>query len=285
MIVKLKVESLLQKNNPKFGVGLRTEHYTHLYDNFHKDIDYFEAITENHLNSEGPPLKILDHIRKDYDLSFHGVSLSIAAADELDKQYLKNISELYDRYDPWLISDHLCWTGSEQSNTHNLLPFAFDDENLEFLVSKIHRVQDILKRPMAFENLSAYFEFKNSTYSEWEFISKLIKKSGAHLLLDVNNIYVNSKNHDFNPYTYIDAIDSESIKQIHLAGHTDKGEFLFDTHSCPVIEDVWQLYEYTLKTKGGVNTLIEWDEDIPEFDILKSEALKAKQIYQGLTYV
>ncbi|MCB9062291.1 MAG: DUF692 domain-containing protein [Halobacteriovoraceae bacterium] len=269
---------LLKKNNPFIGVGLRTEHYTYLENSPETKIDYFEAISENHMDSFGRPLYILELIAKDYPLSFHGVSLSIASSQALNEKYLSSLKTLYDIFNPFFISDHLCWTGLAHSNTHNLLPFAYNNENLNYIVSKINKVQDFLKRPLGLENLSAYFDWKGSTYTEWEFIAELMKRSGCLWLLDVNNIYVNSQNHQFDPFVYIDAIDMDRVGQIHLAGFTDMGDFLFDTHSRPVHEDVWKLYEYTLKKANrNIPTLLEWDEDIPSFEEVQIEALKARE--------
>ncbi len=268
-------------NSNDIGVGLRSEHYTDLENSLETNVNWFEALTENHLDSKGRPFEILERVRQQYPLSFHGVSLSIAGHEELRPDYLKRLKEFYDYFEPEIISDHLCWTGLNDSNFHNLLPFAFTKENLNFLSDRINYVQDFLNRQISLENLSAYFDYKKSEMTEWEFIANLLKKSGHKQLLDVNNIYVNSKNHKFDPKIYIDAIPTESISHIHLAGFTDMGEFLFDTHSNPVFDEVWDLYRYTISTKGAIPTLIEWDEDIPSFEILQNEALKAKEILLG----
>lgn len=282
------MESLSQKDNPdlkKFmtGVGLRTEHYSFLEENPPSDIDYFEAISENHMNSKGRPWEILEIIRKDYPLSFHGVSLNIGLASELNQNYLKKLKEMVDTFDPILVSDHLCWTGKPKTNFHNLLPFAYTEENLEHVASKVSQTMDFLKRPIALENLSAYFQYKDSTMKEWDFFSRLIEKTGCLMLLDVNNIYVNSVNQKFDPKEFVDAIPLERVAEIHLAGFTDMGDFLFDTHSKPVYPEVWELYKYVLSKRKNIPTLIEWDDDIPAFPTLKDEAMKAKQIFQELS--
>jgi uncharacterized protein (UPF0276 family) len=273
------MESLKHSIDPKFGVGLRTEHYPLLYDRPKTSIDYFEAITENHMDSMGPPLRILEQVRKDYDLSFHGVSLNLASYEDFNLRYLKNAKELYQRFEPFLISDHLCWTGLSDSNLHNLLPFSYDEEHLNHIVNKIDKVQNFFGRTMAFENLSAYFDYNSSTYHEWEFIAELLKRSDCEILLDVNNVYVNSINHCFDAKKYIDTIPSNKIAEIHLAGFSIIDNLLFDTHSNPVFPEVWELYKYTVATKIPKYTLVEWDEDIPEFYVLEQEVSKAKNIW------
>jgi len=265
------------------GVGLRTEHYSFLEKNPPNDIDYFEAISENHMNSKGRPWEILEIIRKNFPLSFHGVSLNIGLATELNQNYLKKLKEMVNTFEPILVSDHLCWTGKPSTNFHNLLPFAYTEENLEHVAAKVSQTMDFLKRPIALENLSAYFEYKDSTMKEWDFFSRLIEKTGCLMLLDVNNIYVNSENQKFDPKEFIDAIPLEQVAEIHLAGFTDMGDFLFDTHSKPVYPAVWELYKYVLSKRKNIPTLIEWDDDIPAFPTLRDEAMKAKQIFSELS--
>ena len=260
------------------GVGLRTEHYSRLEESLETKVDFFEALTENHMNSAGRPLKILERIRADYPLSFHGVSLNIAHHSGLNYSYMKKVKELVTPFEPMIVSDHLCWTGAPESNLHNLLPFPYNEETLNFLIGRVNEVQDFMGRELVLENLSAYFDYQESTMKEWEFLSLLSKKSGCKLLFDVNNIYVNSQNQKFDPHTYIDAINSDSIAEIHLAGFTDMGDFLFDTHSKPVFPEVWELFKKATEKAPHAPTLIEWDDDIPDFEVLEAEALKAKLI-------
>lgn len=244
------------------------------------EIEWFEVITENFLHTKGYPWKVLTKMRQDYPISLHGVSLSVGSDREINKNYLLKLKSLIDAIDPMLVSDHICWTGAKKNNLHNLMPVSYDEETLNELVGKIQYIQDFLGRPMAFENLSAYFQLKSSTYTEWDFLNELAKRSGCKLLLDINNVYVNSQNQKFDPIEYLDAIDDDVVSEIHLAGHTDMGKFLFDTHSTEVCDEVWQLYHHKIKTTKNTPTLIEWDEDIPEFPILEKEALKAKKIFK-----
>ncbi len=267
----------LKKN--AIGLGLRTDHYSYVEENLSNlGLDWFEVISENHMNSQGRPLEILEIVGKKFPLSFHGVSLSIASHEVINRPYLKLLKDLSDRFNPAIISDHLCWTGLSHSNLHNLLPFAYNQKNMDHLIDKIDQVQNYLEREISLENLSAYFNYKESTMTEWEFIKELSLKSGCLLLFDLNNAYVNAINHGFDPKVFIDHMPAEKITHIHLAGFSDFSDFLFDTHSKPVYPEVWELYKYTIQTKGCFPTLIEWDEDIPTFEILLAEAHKAREI-------
>lgn len=265
-----------------FGVGLRHQHFPHLTKDPQTKIDWFEVISENFINTNGYPIEVLLKLRQNYPISMHGVSLSIGAKEEIDFDYLSKLKDLIYKVDPFLLSDHLCFTGLKNNNLHNLLPLCYDDETLNYICEKLDLIQNFLGRELSLENLSAYFSLKDSTYTEWDFLNQLTKKSGCKLLLDINNIYVNSKNQNFDPYLYLDTIDDKSISEIHLAGFSDMGTFLFDTHSAPVHNDVWDLYKYKIKTAKNVPVLIEWDEDIPDFEILELEALKAKMIWEQL---
>lgn len=259
-----------------FGVDLKHQHFPYLLERPQTKVDWFEVISENFMNTRGYPLETLMKIREDYPISLHGVGMSIGQHHDLDHNYLKKLKELINLIDPILVSDHLCWTGAPDRKAHNLLPLPYNQETLNKVVSRIQKIQDYLGREVSFENVSAYFELKSSTYSEWEFLREVSKKSGSKILLDINNIYVNSKNHKFDPYEYLDAINEDLISEIHLAGHTDTGSFLFDTHSTSVCSDVWELYQYKIKNKKNIYTLIEWDEDVPEFKELEAEAIKAR---------
>ncbi len=265
-----------------FGVGLRHKHFPYLAQKPQTNIDWFEVISENFINTKGYPYEFLMKIRNDYPISLHGVGMNIGGNQDVAKGYLKKLKSLIDSVEPFLVSDHLCWTGLKNNNLHNLLPLSYDEETLNLLNDRISRIQDFLQREIAVENLSAYFTLKTSTYEEWEFLNKLARKSGCKILLDINNVYVNSQNQNFDPITYLDGIYDENISEIHLAGHTDTGKFLFDTHSKPACKEVWELYAHKIKTANKVPTLFEWDEDIPEFQILEREAMKAKKIWDGL---
>jgi uncharacterized protein (UPF0276 family) len=280
----LRAEHLLKEAKELFiGVGLRSEHYPF----FEKPIEenqhclkWFEIISENYIDSYGRPRDILNLVRENNPISMHGVSLSIASHEGLNFDYLEKLKQLIKEVDPFLVSDHLCWTGSAHANLHNLLPFAYNEANLSMVSERIDQVQNSLGREMAIENLSAYFDYKESTFTEWDFIKELAKKSGCKLLLDINNIYVNSQNHDFDAKTYLDTIPLDQVAEIHLAGFSDMGDFLFDTHSKPVYPAVWDLFEHVIEKKSDIPVLIEWDEDIPDFRVLEDEAKKAIKIWE-----
>jgi uncharacterized protein (UPF0276 family) len=260
------------------GVGLRHIHFPYLEAKPKTSVDWFEGITENFFDTEGRPIKILEMIRRDYPVGLHGVSLSIGSAEELDFDYLKKTKALYDRIKPQVISDHLCWTGHKNRNLHNLLPLAYNQKSLKYLVPRLQTVQEFYGRELCIENLSAYLDLNDSDMTEWDFLRELALQSGCKILLDINNIYVNSQNHQFDPYQYLNAIPDQKVGEIHLAGFTDMGDFLFDTHSKPVYPEVWKLFEHKIKKIKDVPVLIEWDEDIPEFPILELEAQKAREI-------
>lgn len=269
-----------------YGIGLRHQHFSHLLDQLAANksaiqIDWFEGITENFFDTEGRPIKVLEKVRRDFPVGLHGVSLSIGSDEELNMDYLKKAKELYRRIDPILISDHLCWTGHKNRNLHNLLPIPYNNVTLDHLVSRIQKVQDYFGRSIAIENLSAYFDLKTSTYHEWDFLKLLAERSGCKILLDLNNIYVNSVNHSFNPFEYIDSIPNHLIAEIHLAGFSDMKTHLFDTHSCPVWHEVWDLFKHKHESGLSVPVLVEWDEDIPDFEVVEAEAMKAKTIVEG----
>lgn len=271
----------MQPNN-MFGMGLRHSHFPEILSRLEEkssslDVDFFEIITENFFATEGYPLKVLEKIREYYPISFHGVSLSIAGAEDLNFDYLYKIKKLADRIDPFQVSDHLCWTGLAHSNTHNLLPIPYNKELLVMIANKVNKVQDFLGRPLLLENLSAYFSVTNSEYSESQFLVELHKKTGCLLLLDLNNLYVNSRNHHLNIEDWLEGIPPHIVKEIHLAGFTDMGSYYFDTHSCPVREEVWQLYKKQKNKFHNAVTLIEWDEEIPSYSIVLNEVKKAKK--------
>jgi uncharacterized protein (UPF0276 family) len=259
-----------------FGVGLRSVHYDHVLEHF-PSVDWFEVISENYLSRGGYSWYALQKIRERYRIVTHGVSLSIGSTDPLNFTYLERLKRLADDMNtPW-VSDHICWTGVNGRNTHDLLPILYTEETLRHVVERIRTVQDFLGRRVALENVSTYIEFAASTMPEWEFIARMAEDADCGLLLDVNNVYVSSFNHGFDPYEFIDAIPADRICQYHLAGHTNKGTHIIDTHSDHVVDEVWELYWYAYGRSGGRATLLEWDEDIPSFDVVHAEALKARE--------
>ena len=260
------------------GVGLRREHFDCVTREW-PAVDWFEAISENFIDSGGRPLHILETVRRRYPVALHGVSLSVGSADPLNETYLARLKALAQRIEPAILSDHLCWTGVDGENLHDLLPLPFTEEAIRHVVARVERVQEFLGRRILLENVSSYVTYRHSTIPEWEFLTEISKRSGCGILLDLNNIYVNSYNHSFDPGRYIDAIPEGSVGQFHLAGHTDMGPYLFDTHSCCVIEPVWRLYRHALKRFGPVATLIEWDMEIPPFSQLQQETQQARLIY------
>jgi hypothetical protein len=257
------------------GVGLRTVHYGHVLEQ-HPAVDWFEVISENFLGAHGRPSWVLEQVAERYPIVMHGVSLSIGSTDPLDFDYLEQLKELALRVRaPW-VSDHLCWTGVAGRNLHDLLPLPYTEECLRHVVRRVRTVQDFLERPIALENPSTYVEFQSSSMSEWEFLARVAEEADCALLLDVNNVYVSSFNHGFDAGAYVDAIPHERVVQYHLAGHTNHGTHIIDSHNGRVIDEVWRLYERSLALSGGRSTLLEWDEDIPSFEELHAEALRAR---------
>jgi uncharacterized protein (UPF0276 family) len=271
--------------NLGLGVGLRTVHYQHILAE-NPAVDWFEVITENYMDSRGRPRYVLDRIAERYPVVMHGVSLSIGSTDPLDFEYLRRMKDLAKGVEPGWISDHVCWTGVAGINTHDLLPLPLTEDSLRHVIGRVRQVQDFLERPFVLENPSSYVGFKDSTMPEWEFISRLAEEADCGLLLDVNNVYVSSVNHDFDPFEFIRALPAERIVQMHLAGHTNMGTHIIDTHDGHVIDPVWELYRLAHLRTGGVSTLLEWDAKIPPFEVVHAEVLKAKQFMsENLTVV
>jgi len=265
--------------NLGLGVGLRTVHFAHILQH-QPQVDWFEIISENFMDSGGRPRYILEQIAERYPVVMHGVSLSIGSSDPLNMEYLAKLKRLAGQVRPRWISDHLCWTGVLGLNTHDLLPVPLNELTLKHVVERVRTVQDILERPLVLENPSSYVTFACSTMTEWEFLSRLADEADCGLLLDVNNVYVSSVNHDFDPVEYVRSVPHERVVQIHLAGHTDCGTHRVDTHDSEVIDPVWQLYRLAHQLTGGVATLLEWDANIPPFPVVHAEVLKAKQYMQ-----
>jgi len=278
-----------KKCNP--GVGLRSTHFPHLEEILDQPssdkkskikINWFEALSENYMQSDGRPRLILEKIRRDYPVALHGVSMNLLSTEGLNNNYLKTLKKLIDEIDPFMVSDHLCWTGSAPSNIHDLLPFPFTKDALSTVVDNINYAQDFLQRSLLIENVSTYMTFKNSEVAEWDFLLDVVSKTDSKLLLDINNIYVSAKNHHYDPNLFIDAIPAEFVGQIHLAGYTDMGDFLFDTHSKPVYPEVWKLFERFIKKAPNVPFMMEWDEDIPSFDEVQGEVLKGVELWHSI---
>ncbi|GAB4162049.1 MAG: DUF692 domain-containing protein [Planctomycetaceae bacterium] len=270
--------------NLGLGIGLRTVHYDHIL-NQNPDVDWFEIISENYMDSQGRPRYVLNQIAERYRIVMHGVSLSIGSTDPLNFDYLHRLKKLADELNVGWVSDHVCWTGVAGRNTHDLLPLPYNEETLQHIVKRICVVQDFLERPLVLENPSSYVTFADSTMNEWEFISEMSREADCGLLLDVNNVYVSSVNHDFDPVEYLQAVPHERVVQVHLAGHTNCGTHCIDTHDGKVIDPVWELYRLAHKYTGGVSTLLEWDANIPEFPIVHAEVLKAKShIHSSLSH-
>ncbi len=256
------------------GVGLRTVHFGHILAKA-PDVDFYEALTENFLDTGGRPLHVLDRVAERTPVVLHGVSMSIGGTDPLDLDYLRKVKTLADRTRAAWVSDHLCFTGVMGRNTHDLLPVPYTEETLRHVTQRVKTVSDVLERPLVLENPSTYLEFRASTMPEWTFFDRLLRDADCGMLLDVNNVYVSAVNHGFDPVAYLDALPHDRVVQYHLAGHTDKGTHLLDTHSRRVKDEVWTLFAHATALTGPRATLLEWDEDIPDFETVHAEALKA----------
>jgi uncharacterized protein len=258
-----------------FGVGLRRCHYSQVLEQ-HPRMDWFEAISENFMVEGGRPLQVLEGVRSQYPIVMHGVSLSIGSTDPLNFNYLRQLATIIRRFEPAWVSDHLCWTGVAGRNLHDLLPLPYTDEAVRHVANRIGKVQEILERTILIENVSSYMEFACSQLSEWEFLSAVASEADCAILLDINNIFVNAFNHRFDAIHYIDCVPAERVIQFHLAGHSDHGAYLLDTHDHAVRPEVWALYEHAVGRFGRVPTLIEWDDNIPEFEVLSAAADEAR---------
>jgi hypothetical protein len=258
-----------------FGVGLRSVHYEHVLDAA-PDVDWFEILSENYLVDGGWPLFVLDRVAEQYPIAMHGVSLSIGSTDPIDFEFLGRLRALAERANARWVGDHICWTGVAGRNTHDLLPLPLDEPTLRHVVERVRIVQDVLERPLVLENASTYAEFARSSMPEQEWIARLLEDADCALLLDVNNVFVTCRNHGHDPSTWLDAIPYDRVVQVHVAGHTDKGTHIVDTHVGPVPAPVWELYADVMRRTGGCSTLLEWDTDIPDFPTVHAEVLKAR---------
>jgi uncharacterized protein (UPF0276 family) len=263
-----------------FGLGLRSVHFEHILEH-RPNVDWFEIISENFLDSGGWPRHVVRRIAEQYPVVMHGVSLSIGSTDPLNREYLAKLKILADELGAVWISDHLCWTGVLGRTTHDLLPMPLNEHTLRHVVARIQDVQQALGRPLVLENPSSYVQFTADTLAECQFIAEMAAQADCGLLLDVNNVYVSSVNHGFDPVAYINTIPAERVVQFHLAGHTDCGTHIVDTHDGHVIDRVWDLYRLAYRRTGGAATLVEWDAHIPEFPVLHAEVLKARRYADG----
>ena len=271
--------SRLGYENLGLGIGLRTIHFDHILKQ-QPAVDWFEVISENFMDSQGRPRYVLDQIAERYPIVMHGVSLSIGSTEPLDWEYLRKLKQLALAVKARWVSDHICWTGIAGINTHDLLPLPYNEGSLRHVIDRVRIVQDFLERPLVLENPSSYITFAASTLSEAEFIARLAVEADCGLLLDVNNVYVSARNHGFDAVDYLQRIPRERVVQMHLAGHTNCGTHLIDTHDGPVIDPVWNLFRLAYELTEGVSILLEWDAQIPSFPVVHNEILKARDILQ-----
>ncbi|QHC98588.1 MULTISPECIES: MNIO family bufferin maturase [unclassified Pseudomonas] len=260
-----------------YGLGLRSAYYQQILEQS-PNVDWFEVVSENFMVQGGKALYYLDAIAERYPLVMHGVSLSIGGPHALDPDYLKQLKQLANRVRPAWISDHLCWSRGNAHQLHDLLPLPYTEESLDYIAARVMQVQDVLQRPLVLENVSSYVRAASDDFTEWEFLALLSRVSGCELLLDVNNVYVSSRNHGFDPWVFISSLPVDKVRQLHLAGHSDYGDYVIDTHDHPVSDPVWALYQRTLEHFGPVATLLERDDHFPPFDELLDELQKARQL-------
>jgi uncharacterized protein (UPF0276 family) len=268
------------------GIGLRPVHFPEILERGPRGelgVDWLEILSENYMIDGGRPLRILDEVKAFSPLVMHGVSMSIGSVDPLDTDYLDDLAKLADRVAPRWISDHLCWTGVDAHNLHDLMPLPYTDEAVAHVANRVRRVQDRLGRRIALENVSSYVAYTEDSMSEAEFLGAIAEAADCGILLDVNNIYVSAHNHGTDAEAYVDTIAPERVFQIHLAGHSEAGDLLIDTHDHPVRAEVWALYERAIERMGPVSTLIEWDDEIPPYETLLEEADRARAILERLT--
>jgi len=259
------------------GVGLRVPHYRHVIEQ-RPPMDFFEIISENFMVDGGKPVFHLEQVMESYPLVQHGVSLGIGGPEPLDRDYLARLKRLARKVSPPWLSDHFCWCGAGGAHLHDLLPLPYTRETVELVAQRAREVQDFLEVPFALENTSSYMAFTASEMTEWQFISEVAERADIGLLLDVNNIYVSAYNHGFDPQAFVAGVPHERVLQIHLAGHTNLGKVIIDTHRGHVIDPVWDLYRATIARTGPVSTLIEWDDEIPDWAVLAAEAEKARSV-------
>ncbi len=259
-------------------MGLRSAHYARLLERPRTRVRWFEALTENYMDSRGRPLEVLLKVREDYPVALHGVSLSVGGVEGPRPGYLERLKALAERVQPFLISDHLCFTGAHASNVHDLLPLPYTEEAVATVARNAARAQEVLGRRIALENVSSYLSYRESAMTEWEFLVAVARRADCRILLDVNNAFVSAQNHGFKAEDYLDAVPAELVAQIHLGGYSDMGTFLFDTHSRAPTPPVWELFRRTIARMPGTPVLIEWDEALPPWETLEAQAVKAAEI-------
>ena len=259
------------------GIGLRSKHYGRFLAEA-PPVGWVEAVSENFLAPGGCPVAVLENVRRDVPVVLHGVSLAIGSVDPLDRRLLRGLRELADRVQPAYVSDHLCWGRHAGRYSHDLLPLPYTEEALAHVVSRVRQVQDVLGRQILLENVSSYVAYADSTLTEWEFLASVAEEADCGILLDVNNIFVSARNHGFDPDAYLAGIPDDRVGQFHLAGHSDHGTYLLDTHDAPVPDAVWELYRSALRRFGRVPALIEWDDHVPELERLVEESVRARAI-------
>jgi len=256
------------------GVGLRVPHFDRALRSG-LDVDLVEAVSENFFGGGGRPMAVLERLRRDMPVVLHGVSLGIGSPEPPAPSYLARLRALVDRIEPAWVSDHLCWTSLGGHQAHDLLPLPLTEEALVHVVDRIARVQDVLGRPLVLENVSSYVAYAASTMPEWEFLAEVVQRADARILLDVNNVIVSAANFELDPRAYVDALPSDRIVQLHLANHSDRGTHRFDDHRGEVPEAVWDLYRHVVRRHGAITTIVEWDEDVPAWDVLRAQQRRA----------
>ena len=264
-----------------FGLGLRTDHFADVIKQ-QPSVDWFEVLSENFMVDGGKPKHYLHRIRQDYPMTMHGVALSIGSTDQLDKQYLGKLKALAAEIEPAWISDHLCWTGVGGVNSHDLLPLPYSEEAIAHVVDRVIQVQYYLGQQILMENVSSYLTYQESALPEWEFLAEVAGRADCLILLDINNIYVSARNHGFDPLDYINAIDPARVQQIHLAGHSDYGDYVIDTHDHEVADAVWDLYRQSIERFGPVSSMIERDDHIPPLPVLVDELQIARDLVDSV---
>lgn len=264
------------------GLGLRSNHYQEIFDT-KPNVPWFELLSDNYMAGGGLPIHRAEKIRQDYPITLHGVGMSLGSADPLNLDYLQRLKDLANRLQPAYISDHIAWVSVAGQYTHDLLPLPYTQQTQQHFIERVHQVQEFLGREILIENPSSYLTFHSSDMKEDDFIRGISQATGCYLLLDINNIYVSSINHGFDPYEYLANIPIDKVKEIHLAGYEEMPGYLFDTHGYQVKPPVWDLYCAALTRFGAVPTLIEWDTDVPDFSILRAEALKADKKIRAFT--
>lgn len=264
-----------------YGLGLRVPHYQTILETL-PDVDWFEVLSENYMVPGGKPLYHLERIREHYPVVMHGVSLSIGGTDPLDQEYLKQLKALASRIQPKWISDHLCWTGVDGNNLHDLMPLPYTEEAIQHVAARVIQVQEYLGRRILLENVSSYVAYKKSEITEWEFLREICERADCLILFDINNIYVSSFNHGFDPLDYLEGIPAERVQQYHLAGHSNYGNYIIDTHDHEIIDPVWDLYAHAVRRFGRGSTMIERDDHIPPLKDLLAELDQARRIAEPI---